>query len=134
MNKKVKKSRPVKKAQPKQKSYDFSVVGLGYRVTMPYRRRLAKLTPFPVRLVREPENTHDENAIAVTIAAGTFIDGMKIGYLRREVAAVLAPALDEGIVAETKAEVTAVDPESAVAVAEIWLTHAENLPLDKISR
>jgi HIRAN domain len=127
-------AKKVQKAKPKQKSYDFSVVGIQYRVTLPYRRRLAELTPFPVRLVREPENPHDENAIAVTIAAGTFINGMKIGYLRREVAAVLAPALDEGVIAETKAELTTLDPEISEAVAEIWLIHAENLALDKIQR
>lgn len=43
-----------------------------------------------VNLVREPENTHDRNAIAVQ--AG----GKTIGYIAAKDAADLAPVLDEG--------------------------------------
>ena len=42
-------------------------------------------------LLREPGNEHDENAIAVLTAAGT-----QAGWVPREVAAEIAPALDAG--------------------------------------
>lgn len=45
---------------------------------------------FAVRLVREPRNQHDANAIAVSSIAGTTL-----GYLERELAADFAPTLDE---------------------------------------
>ena len=122
-----------KKAVKSSKPHEFSVVGIQYRTTLPVRRKLAELVPFSVVLVREPKNTHDPNAIAVQISEGTFVDGMKIGYLRRQVAEVLAPALDSGEVIDTKAEMKMIDPEISEGVAEIWLSHAAQLGLDKIA-
>ncbi len=46
-----------------------------------------------VRFVREPENPHDENAIAAFNGRGA-----RIGYLPREEAKWLAPLLDDGFV------------------------------------
>ena len=43
-------------------------------------------------LVREPENPYDPNAIKVTAAGVAFL-----GYLPREIAAELAPLMDEGM-------------------------------------
>lgn len=46
----------------------------------------------PCRLQPEPENVYDKNAIAVHVATK---DGIKhIGYLKKELAAQVAPALD----------------------------------------
>ena len=45
---------------------------------------------FAVRLVREPRNQHDANAVAVSSIAGTTL-----GYLGRDLAADFAPTLDE---------------------------------------
>jgi hypothetical protein len=45
----------------------------------------------PLTLRRDPENEHDPNAIAVQ--AG---DGQQVGWVPRELAAELAPALDAG--------------------------------------
>ena len=45
---------------------------------------------FMLELFREKRNRHDKNAIAVRI------DGEKIGHLNRELAAKLAPQVDEG--------------------------------------
>ena len=46
------------------------------------------LIPKQVRLVREPENPFDPNAIKVTIA------GQTVGHIRREVAEILSPQMD----------------------------------------
>jgi len=53
-----------------------------------------------LRLVREPENPHDPNAIRVCTR-----DGDQIGFLAADVAARLAPRLDAG--AAAKAEIIA---------------------------
>lgn len=45
----------------------------------------------PLDLVRERDNVHDENAIAV------LADGEQIGYLKRNIARHLAPNFDQGI-------------------------------------
>ncbi len=44
-----------------------------------------------LKLVREPSNPHDRNAIAVEIS-----DGDALGYISRDLAAELAPAMDAG--------------------------------------
>ena len=52
---------------------------------------LAKLGPGqPLRVVREPENEHDKNAIAV------YIFQQKLGHLPRGFAAEIAPLMDAG--------------------------------------
>ena len=45
----------------------------------------------PLVLRRDPDNEHDPNAIAVESA-----DGAQVGWVPRELAAELAPALDGG--------------------------------------
>ena len=50
----------------------------------------ARRGSFDLELFREKGNKHDKNAIAVRI------DGEKIGYLDRALAAELAPQVDEG--------------------------------------
>ncbi len=53
---------------------------------------VARLQPgMPLRLVRQPENEFDPNAIAVLAPTGE-----QIGFLNRRLASVLAPALDSG--------------------------------------
>jgi hypothetical protein len=47
----------------------------------------------PLELRRDPENPHDPSAIAVHGAGG----GAQVGWVPREIAAELAPALDEGV-------------------------------------
>jgi HIRAN domain len=46
----------------------------------------------PLALVRDPGNEHDPSAIAVHPAGG----GEQVGWVPREIAAVLAPAIDAG--------------------------------------
>ena len=56
----------------------------------------------PLRLRREPANPHDPNAISVRDAAGD----RQAGWVPRDLAAVLAPAIDAG------------EPHSAIALRE----------------
>jgi len=63
---------------------------------------VAYLAPgVPLRVVRQPENPHDANAVALHDPHGTHV-----GYLNRRLAAVLAPVLDKGV--EYDVEVTEV--------------------------
>lgn len=76
-----------------RKQIELSVVGLRFRTKQEERAILARhlhagARP-PVRLVREPDNKFDANAVKVVLG------GEHIGYLPRETAAVLAPRLDE---------------------------------------
>jgi HIRAN domain len=52
-------------------------------------RRQGYLRAVCVDLTREPSNQYDRNAIAATV------DGELVGYLRRHIAAQVAPALDK---------------------------------------
>jgi hypothetical protein len=104
----------------------FTVVGIDYRVTAPMRRELEKRLPFTVLISREPENTHDENAIDVKIGdADVPMFPMRIGYLRRQVAEVLAPAFDNGAVSVGKAKLIAIDVEEGTGEVEVWLKMAK---------
>lgn len=49
------------------------------------------LVPVPVDLTREPANPYDSNAVAARAGRA----GAQVGYLRREVAAQIGPALDQ---------------------------------------
>ena len=51
-------------------------------------RQEGYLVPVVVKLAREPRNSYDRNAIVATV------DGHTVGYISRDVAAVVAPALD----------------------------------------
>lgn len=49
-------------------------------------------TSDPCRIVPEPDNQFDENALAVQVSHGGNV--WKIGYIPRDVAAIIAPFLD----------------------------------------
>jgi hypothetical protein len=74
----------------------LSAIRLDYRLTIRgeshYLPQLFALKrqrdQWPARLVRDPENRYDANAIAVEI------DRQTVGYLAREQAELLAPQLD----------------------------------------
>lgn len=80
------------------KTVTLQVVGMKYRVTPATRHLIRKKVehdgPIPVKLIREPENVHDPNAIKVVIS-GSAYKGLHIGYLMRGVAAEYAQRLDE---------------------------------------
>lgn len=104
-------------------SIELSVVGLRFRTRTIVRDALVKSTPFRVDLVRERDNRFDENAIKVVIGPKfkyVRLRGQHMGYLTREAAARLAPALDEGRTTVVRASVTEVgtgsDPEAKVVI------------------
>jgi len=66
--------------------------------------------PIPVRLIRNPENEYDENAIEVHVPVlGRY--GTMIGHVPRELAARLAPRMDGGMEFTTVIKAVYVDPE-----------------------
>jgi hypothetical protein len=74
---------------------DLEAVGFLYRVTPATLKKLAEAAPLLGTLVREPDNLHDENAIAVYVNEAPW-SNFHVGYLRREVAAEFAPYMDNG--------------------------------------
>lgn len=74
---------------------------------------VARLVPgTPLRVVREPENPHDPNAIALHDA-----HGLQVGYFNRRLAGVLAPVLDAGVEYDVEvSNVTGADRGGALGV------------------
>src|SRR5215471_5193681 len=91
----------------KERRLTFSVAGMNYRVTPSTQVALSENAPIMVKLVREPENTHDPNAIAVYLE--TYRKGMHIGFVPRQIAESLAPLMDENRVAFTATWLTSID-------------------------
>jgi hypothetical protein len=107
------------------KKATFTLVGMDYRVTLPMRRELEKHLPFVVWLVREPDNVHDENAIEVKIGDYNVpMYPMRVGYLRRQVAEVLAPKFDDGSISAGKAKLVSIDVDIGTGEIEVWLKMA----------
>ena len=103
------------KTKHELKEIKLSVVGMQYRVTPSTRKFLKDHVPFRVRLNREEDNHQDPNAISVLVADKAVpYNGMKIGYLRRQVAAVWAPELDSGRLEIGKVYVIEIDPAEGV--------------------
>lgn len=98
------------KRKPKLREETFSVVGIRHRLTAEARRALAKETSFVVALKREKLNPVDANAIAVHVI-DPRLTRQQIGYMTRQAASVLAPALDAGSLEIESAVVTYVDPD-----------------------
>ncbi len=73
-----------------QPRYTFRVVGefAGNRAHHISQLRVAD----PVRLIRQPHNPHDENAVLVCDA-----QNRELGYLKRDVVSWFAPMLDRGV-------------------------------------
>lgn len=98
---------------PKIKTDRFSLVGIQYRVIPSVREALVPLLPIRVKLEREPNNEADPNAILVSINDKISHNGMKLGYLRRQVAETWASGMDEGRLVIVKAYLIELDPQSA---------------------
>lgn len=60
----------------------------------------------PVQLVRNPKNPYDSNAVEVRLG------GMMLGHLAKEVAAVIAPNMDDGALYEATIYQIRVSPEN----------------------
>jgi hypothetical protein len=72
---------------------DTRVAGVGYEGRQAYVEKMSRETL--LSLVREPDNEHDLNAIAV-YADLKDEDNVKIGYVPRDLAEQLAKLLDQG--------------------------------------
>lgn len=85
------------------------VVGLNYRMTPPEQAKLAEKVPILAAFQRDSTNLYDANAVEV------WVDGdRQIGYVPRDVAAKLAPRLDEGEIQIVSVWVTEIDSETGV--------------------
>lgn len=60
----------------------------------------------PVQLVRNPKNPYDSNAVEVRLG------GMMLGHLAKEVAAVVAPNMDDGATYKASIYQIRVSPEN----------------------
>lgn len=81
-------------------SVELEVIGLKFRWKKDGRRAIfdmiEKRGPIKgIRLVREPDNKWDENAIMVMLPE-RILGGKQLGYLRKEAAELLAPSFDSG--------------------------------------
>ena len=91
------------KAKAPTFAYEFTLVGLGFRMKREFRKVLAKSLTRPgksgqvrVHLQREPMNKYDSDAVRVD-ADETKLglqEGQHLGYLRAEAAALVAPLMD----------------------------------------
>ncbi len=94
--------------QKTHKEIQTRVVGLQYRLSRSSRFVLAKRVPLIAKLVREPENRADENAVAVFLKSAPW-SGVHIGYLPRAVAQEIAPRLDSKKMVSVRVTVISVD-------------------------
>ena len=123
------------------KTITIPVAGMQYRVTPSTRhmiqQRVETVEPMPVALVREPDNEHDENAIKVVVAKGSY-KGLHIGYVPRGIAAELAPKMDEGRLTLLEAFMSVVNADDAdadvVATFGVGRKSPGNKPRNGISK
>lgn len=90
---------------------DLRVRVAGVTFAPGYPRNLADLArrcavaPVPIDLERETDNAHDLNAISVTL------EGRLLGRLPADIAAFVAPQIDQGVSWTAEAIYVAVDEE-----------------------
>jgi DNA modification methylase len=106
---------------------ELDVVGLLYRVTPSTLKKIADDTPLAAELKREPENSHDPNAIAVHLKDEPY--NFHIGYLRKETAAAWAQNMDDGLLDFSEAWLSSIDVEEGMG--EILVKGAKRKSLQK---
>ena len=88
------------------KSFATKIVGVSFEGRQDVAQTLAE--GMDLSVVRQPDNAYDPNAMAVMTA-----DGVQVGFLRRQIAQVLAPLADAGAVFRAKVlQVTGGDDRS----------------------
>lgn len=105
---------------------ELGVVGLRFRFKEGERRALAKMVdkrgPITgIRLVREPDNKYDENAIRVYLPE-RIMGGNQLGYLHRQTAELLAPKLDSGSLVVKTAELTELNVADGYSTGTLIVT------------
>jgi hypothetical protein len=83
--------------------------------------------PLVARLEREPDNRHDPHAIKVIVTDERLpqkmlgSQGLWLGYIRRNLAAVVAQGMDKGRITNPYVEIQSVDVEHGQAKAFVRL-------------
>lgn len=90
------------------KQIETTMKGMNYRLTADTIREVAAMCPIHVELRREPDNIHDENAIAVFCLEKPWRNA-QFGYVERAVSSELGPRMDQG----------------KVEIVEAWLMEAD---------
>jgi hypothetical protein len=93
---------------------ELEVIGLRFRWKKDGRAALARMAAKAdiggIRLVREPDNKWDDNAIMVLLPE-RLMSGAQLGYLHRQTAALLAPGFDSGKYEVVSAKLTDLSAE-----------------------
>src|SRR5437868_15260556 len=97
---------------------DLMLVGIRHRVTPATIREISTACPLKVRIDREPENFHDENALAVTCLEKPWRK-MKFGYISRQTAAELSPRIDRHRIEITEAWLLNVDADAGTGELQV---------------
>lgn len=100
-------------------SIELELVGMNFRTKKEVRQHLKSQLSFAVKIEREADNEHDENAIKVL--KGSF----HLGYIKRETAAILAPRLDSGSLRFKSGLCTEIDVDRGTAVCILRLVDAK---------
>jgi hypothetical protein len=114
--KKPRVSEKAKVTRPKGRrwQHEMDVVGLRFRFKKDGRRALADTIAkrgsiTGIRLIREPDNRADANAIMVCLPE-RMLNGTQLGYIRALSAELLAPKLDSGRLVVASAKLEWLDP------------------------
>lgn len=107
------------------KQLEFELVGARHHVTTSTILEISNLCPMNVKLVREPDNPTDKNAIRID-ADGEPWDKMQIGYVPRLVAAELAPKMDKNQIEILAAELLELDAKGHGPMQIQWRRAARN--------
>lgn len=70
------------------------LVGARHRITPATIREISAACPLKVSIEREPDNAHDENALAVICLEKPW-KKMQFGYVSRQTAAEFSPRIDK---------------------------------------
>lgn len=116
---------------------DLSVVGLGFRLKRDVRQVLAGNVAkaiglgspgINVKLTREQENRYDINAIRVTHDGSGALRGNHLGYLRADVAAQIAPLMDDNLLSFQRASLKELDAKDDWKTGTLTATFKDKRP------
>jgi hypothetical protein len=97
-------------AKKKERKMELTCVGMRHHVTPHTLREMSELTPLRVRLKRDKDNLHDENAISVYCDEKPWKD-LHVGYVPRLTAMEVAPKMDAGKIRFTGGYLLTVDAD-----------------------
>jgi HIRAN domain len=95
----------------KLKRIECDLKGVTNYTTVAMRNVMVGRLPLDVFAEREPDNEYDENAIRIYLVREP---PTHLGYVPRKVAAVLAPALDDGRLEFVKGSLDSLEPQEGI--------------------